>query len=289
MENLPQQNLPFETDAQDILAFEPPSKTFISAVTYPLRAYFALKNFGLENINPARPALFTSYHTIYSATDILFISEVYRTKDVYLRSLTDDFHFYIPRWRDLLLRFGMVRATPETCDKLMEAGENILVFPGGAREAFKHKGEAYQLHWQQRTGFARMAIKHRYPIIPTASIGCDDALDVVLDGKDVMESLLGKFLNYTGIAEQYLRKGEFFPPVVRGLGLSVIPRPERLYFSFGKAIETEEYEGKFENEAARLDLRAKVAQSINQQIEMLKDYRENDQSWSWIRRFLTKL
>nr|HMS80226.1 hypothetical protein [Burkholderiaceae bacterium] len=35
----------------------------------------------------------------------------------------------------------------------MRAGESVLVFPGGGREVFKHKGERYHLIWKNRPGY----------------------------------------------------------------------------------------------------------------------------------------
>ena len=57
-----------------------------------------------------------------------------------MRSLGGHLHFRVPLWRDLLARFGTVDGRPENCEALMRAGESIVVFPGGAREVFKHKG-----------------------------------------------------------------------------------------------------------------------------------------------------
>ena len=50
----------------------------------------------------------------------------------------------------------------------------MLVFPGSGREVTKRKGEAYKVIWKERTGFARMAIEHGYPITPFASVGPEE-------------------------------------------------------------------------------------------------------------------
>ena len=63
----------------------------------------------------------------------------------------------------------------------MKAGENILLFPGGAREVAKRKGEAYQLVWKKRLGFVRLAVEHSYRILPFASVGQEDAFSIILD------------------------------------------------------------------------------------------------------------
>jgi hypothetical protein len=45
--------------------------------------------------------------------------------------------------------------------RLLANGENVLLYPGGAREAFKRKGEAYQLIWPEKAEFVRLAAKVR--------------------------------------------------------------------------------------------------------------------------------
>lgn len=48
----------------------------------------------------------------------------------------------------------MVLGTPENCAALMQAGQSILVFPGGGREVMRRKGEAYRLIWKRCRGGA---------------------------------------------------------------------------------------------------------------------------------------
>jgi 1-acyl-sn-glycerol-3-phosphate acyltransferase len=63
----------------------------------------------------------------------------------------------------------------------MRDRQTILVFPGGSREVNKRRGQQYQLLWRERIGFARLAIKHGYPIVPFAAVGADDMFDVIID------------------------------------------------------------------------------------------------------------
>ncbi len=76
---------------------------------------------------------------------------------------------------------GAVLGTRANCAALMRSGAHILVFPGGAREVFKHKGEAYQLIWKERYGFVRLAIEHGYTITPYATAGAEEAFDVLTE------------------------------------------------------------------------------------------------------------
>jgi hypothetical protein len=66
----------------------------------------------------------------------------------------------------LLARYGAVKATPRNCFKLIEAGESVLLYPGGAREVAKRRGEANTLIWKEETDFVRLAMRHGYALNP---------------------------------------------------------------------------------------------------------------------------
>ncbi len=90
-----------------------------------------------------------------------------------------------------------------------------------------------------------------------------------------MSSPIGKLLQATGIADKYLRGGEVLPPLVRGLGLTWIPEPDRFFVSFGDPIPTSRYRRRTEDIAAMHELRAKVASSIEAQLEQLQAIRRS--------------
>jgi hypothetical protein len=72
-------------------------------------------------------------------------------------------------------------------------------------------------------------------------------------------------------------------PIVRGIGLTPVPRPERLYFWFGEPISTREYDGVADEDNAR-ELRARTAASIVGGLNFLFDERENDPERSLLQR-----
>jgi len=260
-----------------VVDFDRPSQRELSLMTAPLRAYFRPKFYGMENIDPARPSLFVGNHTIYGLLDVpLMTAQVYQEKGILIRGLADHAHFDIPGWRDVLTRGGGVEGTRPNCRALMDAGENVVVFPGGGREVAKRKGEAYKLVWKQRKGFTRMAIEHSYPIIPFASVGPDDAFDILIDGDEIMASPVGRFLNRTGLSDKYLRGGDMLMPIARGFGLTSFPRPERFYFKFGKPISTKKYVGLENDDDALMDLRERTARAINRLIDDLHEIRAED-------------
>ena len=255
-----------------------------------LRWYFAPEYLHLDRVDARRPTLFVGNHSVFGVLDVLLFADgLYGEHGISLRMLADRNHFKLPLWRDFVEQTGAVLGTRANCAALMRSGEQILVFPGGAREVFKHKGEAYRLIWKERLGFVQLAIEHGYTITPYATVGAEEAFDVLLDSSDYMATPLGRYLRRSGIADRYLRGGEEFPPVVRGLGLTAIPRPEKLYFSIGKPIETVRYEGKADDPALLRRLRSRVGRALEQLIAELQEHRGRDNRPGTLRRVLNRL
>jgi len=228
-------------------------------------------SYGLDNIPPRGPRLFVGNHTLFGLLDapMLFL-ELYTKRKIVLRSLGDHIHFRVPLWRDVLRRYGVVDGTRENCAALMAAGESILVFPGGAREVFKRKGEKYKLLWAKRVGFARLAIEYGYPIVPFAAVGADDAWDIVVSGDELIPTPVQAVLQRLGLRTDALI------PIVRGIGPTPLPRPERLYFSFAPPVDTQVYRGRFADEAACWEVREQVRRAIEAGVKFLLKERKAD-------------
>lgn len=273
---------------ENILAFTPPSAKALELALWPLTRWFDPQFFGLENVDPETPSLYVGNHTIFGIIDSpLLFSGLYTKTGVYLRSLGDHYHFRVPIWGDVLIKYGSVPGTPENCHRLMAGRRNILVFPGGAREVAKRRGEENRLTWKNRTGFARMAIEHQYPIVPFASLGADDMYTILYDANDFKKSWLGHRLLDNKKLAGLLRDGDLIMPLVRGIGLSPIPRPERFYFMFGEPISTAPFAGQADSKSAQWELREQVADAIDRMMAELKAYRKTDRLPRW-RQVLTQ-
>jgi hypothetical protein len=269
--------------------FHPLSPAALRRIMAVRRIYFRPEFIGLNNLDLGRPALFVGNHTRYGLLDVpLMLEHLYVQHGLFLRSLGDRSHFSVPVWRDWLQRNGMVLGTPANCDTLMQAGASILAFPGGAREVWRRKHEQYSLIWKQRLGFVRQAVKHGYDIIPFASLGADECYRIFADADDVLrQPWLNRLITGTRLQEA-MRGGDMLPPLGRGIGPTVLPRPQRFYFGFGARIPTAHLDGQIKDEAALWQLREQAAVSITRQLTHLKTVREQDrqESWSWLRRRL---
>ncbi|MES2619355.1 MAG: lysophospholipid acyltransferase family protein [Bacteroidota bacterium] len=268
--------------------FVPPSKTFVQTFMAPFKFYFAPQFYGLKELDVSKPAIYVSNHTILGLHDgFPFASELFLRKGILLRALADSNHFKIPVWRDLITeRLGVVEASRANCHELMKMKESLLVFPGGTREICKKRGEKYVLKWSDRKGFVRLAMEHGYDIIPVAAVGGEETYTVIRDANDILSTPFGKFLKFIGVAEKYFKNGDLMPPVVRGIGDTIIPRPAKLYFSFGKRISTARYKNDFNDEATQNLIKKKVETALLKQFKELFDIRANDTDRSKWRRWL---
>jgi 1-acyl-sn-glycerol-3-phosphate acyltransferase len=271
-----------------VVPFSPPPLARIRRRLALMERWFAPQFLGLEHLDAARPALYVGNHTLYGTLDgPLMLLGLYQRKGIYLRSLGDHLHFKVPGWRGMLIEGGVVAGTPDNCRALMQAGEHILVYPGGGREVMKNKGEEYRLVWKERTGFARMALQQGYDIIPFAAIGADDTYRIRYDANDFNASRLGRLLRRTGITDRYLRGGDAFAPLATGLAGTPVPRPEKFYFAFGERISLASLQAQAEDREVQWQVREQVSNRIYTLMNELFAYRDEDQKrWPLWRRKL---
>merc|ERR1712150_286337 len=183
-----------------------------------------------------------------------FVTGLHDKTGVWVRGLADHFHFASPHGK-FLKAFGAVDGTRANVNSLIKDGHDILVYPGGGQEVLKHSSvPKYSLMWKERLGFARLAIKHGYQIIPCASVGVEDMLNVVAD------------INVTNI-----RKDQFIPVV------SFAPqRLQKIYFWVGKPISTAEYNGDWKNDNFARQVRDAAKSSIESGIQSLLKRQSSD-------------
>lgn len=189
---------------------------------------------GLHNLPADGRFLLVGNHTQMGSAEILLIPYALRREiGVRVRPLADrQFGQIRGLPGDLMAAFGGVVGAPETARELMRHDQTILVFPGGGREIPKFKGEEYTLRWQGRSGFARLAVENGYPIVPVGLVGGDD----VYRSLTVRDSAWGRFSQ--AIGSRLGGRDDMAMPLVRGVGPTLIPRPERMYLRFGAPIDT---------------------------------------------------
>jgi 1-acyl-sn-glycerol-3-phosphate acyltransferase len=77
---------------------------------------------------------------------------------------------------------GLIDPSEASCLEVLERGEQLLLTPGGSREA-QPRGEPYRLRWENRLGFARLALKTGASLVPLAVVGGAEAFPGFALGK----------------------------------------------------------------------------------------------------------
>lgn len=189
---------------------------------------------GLINLPRDGRFLLVGNHTMSGSVEIVTIPYfVHRELGVRVRGLaTDQIAGTSGLVRDLLEAAGAVPGRPDTCEELMRQGETLLVFPGGGRDMLKFKNEQYTLQWEGRNGFARLAAAHGYPIVPVGLVGGDDVYHSLAERNGTWER------RTRAIGQRLHGVSGVGVPLVRGIGPTLLPRPQRMYLRFAPPIDT---------------------------------------------------
>eukprot|EP00164_Ancoracysta_twista_P000694 GFYU01000919.1.p2 GENE.GFYU01000919.1~~GFYU01000919.1.p2 ORF type:complete len:490 (-),score=108.33 GFYU01000919.1:98-1567(-) len=245
---------------RDAKRFKPPTLKALYAAFDGMNTIFRPKFYNMKNIPEGKTLFFVCNHALLGMEMPALVYGVYKERGIFMRGLADFVHFYIPAWCEILKFLGAVRGTREVCDSLMKDGQALLVYPGGAAEVMKKStDDPYQLKWpEDRVGFARLAVKNGVTIIPTATVGTPDMLDIMYDIP------VGFLFGNKGS-----RKGLTFPLVKP-------PNPsnvQRVYFSFGDPIDLEQYNGD-----TSMDTLMKVKNQVKASVEAEIAYLQQEQA-----------
>jgi 1-acyl-sn-glycerol-3-phosphate acyltransferase len=254
------------------LAVEYPSGLELDISYQLVKRLFRPVILGASNI-PDKPCLFVGNHSLFAldgwVLGPLFVKELGR----FPRGMGDKFLFASDKVGSYVLKRGAVMGHPDVCSALMKAGEDLLVFPGGAHEAVKPASLRYELQWKERYGFVKLAAKHGYTIMPFGLVGPDEFYGHLMEGQDLPDSTLGRLLKRAGLLTDDIR-ADILPPIPVGALGTPLPKPQRCYIGFGEAIDLAQYKGRTPTKKQQQDIRSRVAEQIETQLAELLFYRE---------------
>lgn len=241
------------------------------ALLAPWRALTDPRIDGYENLPADGRYLLVGNHTTLGVFDVPFlVLGIHERTGVLVRSLGERQHFRVPIWRELLAHFGTINGTRENTRRLLGAGQAVLVFPGGGREVARRRGDHYPLVWRERIGFARLALEFAYPLVPFSMVGVDEMWDVVADADDAL------YAPARALAARLDVDPEMLLPLVRGLGPTPLPRPQRIYVRLAPPIEARAFGSSWEDAAGAAELRDAVRTAVRAGIGELQLEREDD-------------
>lgn len=149
-----------------------------------LMRYFRAQVHGVERI-PRGAALYVGNHSsaLLTLDSFIFGLEVLRTRGVQdvPYGLGHEWAIRIPLLHQVIVPLGAVRASHDNAHRLFEAGHKVLVYPGGDVDAMRPYRHRNRVVWDGRTGFMRLSLRERVPIVPVVSAGAHGMLYIIDD------------------------------------------------------------------------------------------------------------
>jgi 1-acyl-sn-glycerol-3-phosphate acyltransferase len=85
--------------------------------------------------------------------------------------------------------FGAVPAGHENANEAFDNGHHVLVYPGGDYDASKSFEDRNQIVFGGRTGFARLALANKVPVVPIVTAGAGESLLVLSSGERLARAM----------------------------------------------------------------------------------------------------
>ena len=86
-------------------------------------------------------------------------------------------------------RFGALRAAPQNAIRALRAGADVLVYPGGDLDAYRHARRRDEVVLGQRSGFVRVAQAAGVPIVPIVAHGAHRSAYIFNEGERIARLL----------------------------------------------------------------------------------------------------
>jgi 1-acyl-sn-glycerol-3-phosphate acyltransferase len=135
--------------------------------------YFSVKVIGADNVPNRGRAMLVGNHSGGVAIDgVMVIASMFFAKDPprLAQGMVEKFMNRLPFASLLTGRMGQLTGLPEHAVRLLEDDRLLMVFPEGAKGTAKLYKDRYSLV-RFGTGFVRLAMRTRTPIVPFAFLG----------------------------------------------------------------------------------------------------------------------
>jgi 1-acyl-sn-glycerol-3-phosphate acyltransferase len=165
----------------------------LPALRLSSKLYFRADVRGLEHIPAEGPVLLVGNHSggTWIADTFVFSQYFYDRFGAQRRfhQLAHDLVFKVPGLRALVERYGTVPASPQNMTRALRRNAALLVYPGGDHETFRPSWESDRVDFANRTGFVRLALEHRVPIVPVVAIGGQETALFLGQGRRIARAL----------------------------------------------------------------------------------------------------
>lgn len=156
-------------------------RIFFSALSFMYRRYFRVKAFGIEHIPPRGRGMLVGNHSGGVAIDgAMVLASMLLEMDPprLAHGMAEKFLNKMPVSSLMTSRTGQFTGLPEHATRLLEDDRLLMVFPEGARGTAKLYKQRYSLV-DFGSGFMRLALKTKSPILPFGFLGGGAAIPTV--------------------------------------------------------------------------------------------------------------
>ena len=195
---------------------------FVSAFAWIYRYYFKVDVYGLDHVPSQGRGILVGNHSGGVAIDGMMVmgSMLLDAEPPRLpHGMIDKFIHEFPGVSQVMSRIGQFTGNPDQARRLLNAERLVLSFPEGARGTAKLAKDADSLV-DFGTGFMRLALQTKSPIVPFGFVGGGEALPTIANLKG-----LGRML------------GVPYVPITKWILL--VPKPTRFQLLYGQPMHFE--------------------------------------------------
>ena len=149
--------------------------------------YFGAEVRGFETLPEQGPLLLVGNHSggNVAPDTAVTIAAWYRERgrEQALFGLALDGVFAVPGFETLMRKLGQVPANHENAERVLREGHSVLVYPGGAREAFRPFRDRNVIDFSGHKGFVRLALRTGVPVVPVVAHGGHHSTRVLTRGE----------------------------------------------------------------------------------------------------------
>lgn len=225
--------------------------------------YFRVETVGIDEVPEGRVLLVANHGGQIPIDGLLITLSMLASRNPprVIRGMIERWVPSLPFVSTLFSRCGQVVGDTKNCLDLLHKDNAVLVFPEGVKGSGKTFFERYQLQ-KFGTGFVRMALETKAPIVPVAVIGCEEIYPAISELKPLAKAL--------GVP--YLPVTPFFP-LFGPLGM--LPLPCKVTLRFGAPIRFDEIDSNNISEAKILEMVDKVKQSLQSELTIGLEKRQD--------------
>jgi len=191
------------------------------------RRYWRVQTDGVEHVPAKGAVLVVGNHSggiPLDAAMIVTALDLEHPQHRLLRFVYDKFVADMPFVGEFYDRMGAVVASYDNARTLLVRGQAVGLFPEGVEGMAKGIGRRYQLQ-RFRTGFVRLSLELRVPIVPVAVVGAEETYPVIAKWHS---AALTRLLNVP-----YVPVTPLFP--LLGV-IGMLPLPTRWHIRFGEPL-----------------------------------------------------